>query len=194
MTEKQIERIRAKIKKIRSALAAERRRFGGYDDSRGLRYLPPKLFVKIGDYKGGLTYVRWFKKNFPDDIGFPDFLFEWTIILFQNNKIIDAERKALATYFSNTYILDKFFGREIIPIQKSELSNIERPEFCEYFDYSANTLGLPDFIKWLEKFEKTERFKTITKKFIGLHKLLLDEQDYETRKLIIDQEQKLIDF
>ena len=194
MTERQIERVRFKIKRIRSALAAERRKFGCYDDSRGMRYLPPGLFIKIGDFKGGLTYLRWFNKNFPDDAGFPDFLFEWTIILFQNNKMIEAERKLLETFFSNSYVIDKFFEREIIPIRKSESSNIEKPGFCEYFKYSAKTLGLQDFILWCENFEKSEKFKKITTKFIELNKLLLDEHEIEMRKLILEQERKLIDF
>ena len=42
MTSKQIERIKKKITKIKQALAADKRRWGGfYDDSQGLRYLPP---------------------------------------------------------------------------------------------------------------------------------------------------------
>jgi hypothetical protein len=50
-----------------------------------------KYYVQLGDYAGGLRYTRWFDKNFPDDIGYPDFLFEWTIILFRNAKLKEAE-------------------------------------------------------------------------------------------------------
>jgi hypothetical protein len=194
MTEKQIERIRTKIKKIRYSLAAEKRKFGCFDDSRGMRYIPPGLFIKIGDFKGGLTYLKWFKKNFPDDIGFPDFLFAWTIILFENGKIKDSKRKAIETFFSNTYIFDKFFGREIIPIEKSENSTIETPEFCDYFEYSHEQKELSDFSEWLAEYEKSEEFKTLTTKFIELNKLLLNEDDREIRKQLLDQERKLIDF
>jgi len=43
MTPKQEERIRNKIARIRKELAADKKRWGGfYDDSRGLRYLPPE--------------------------------------------------------------------------------------------------------------------------------------------------------
>jgi len=37
MTEKQIERVNKKITDIKSVLAAEKRKFGCHDDSRGLR-------------------------------------------------------------------------------------------------------------------------------------------------------------
>jgi len=44
MTPKQEERTRSKIKMIKAELAADKKRWGGYyDDSRGLRYLPPAL-------------------------------------------------------------------------------------------------------------------------------------------------------
>jgi hypothetical protein len=95
MTPKQAERLRQKITDIRRVLAAEKRKFGCYDDSRGLRYSPLKYYVQLGDFKGGLTYLRWFHRNFPDDAGFPDFLFEWTLILFRNGRLQDATQTAL---------------------------------------------------------------------------------------------------
>ena len=76
MTPKQVERLRARNLNIKRTLASEKRKFGWYDDSRGLRYKPTKYFIQLQDYKDGLTYLRWFSRNFPDDAGFPDFLFE----------------------------------------------------------------------------------------------------------------------
>ena len=55
-------------------------------------------------------------------------------------------------------------------------------------------LELPDFSKWLAEYEKSEKFNTISTKFIELNKFLLDEHDSEIRKLLIDQKRKLIDF
>jgi hypothetical protein len=49
MTAKQIEKLKTKISDIRRILAAEKRKFGCYDDSRGLRYLPTGFFVKLAD-------------------------------------------------------------------------------------------------------------------------------------------------
>ncbi|MBK8875390.1 MAG: hypothetical protein IPN13_16320 [Bacteroidetes bacterium] len=50
---------------------------------QGIRYLAPELYIKIKDYEGGRKYLKWFDKNFPDDSGFPEFLFEATFILFK---------------------------------------------------------------------------------------------------------------
>ncbi|HJW17411.1 MAG TPA: hypothetical protein VJ499_09825, partial [Flavisolibacter sp.] len=72
MTDKQIEQVRKKIEKYKKALSADKKYWGGYyHDGSGIRYAIPGLFIKILDYKGGLKYLNWFDKNFPDDIGDP---------------------------------------------------------------------------------------------------------------------------
>lgn len=112
MTPKQAERIQAKITKIKKELAADKRRWGGfYDDSRGLRYLSPTLYLKLEDYTGVLRHFNWFAKNFPDDMGCPIFLFEWTITLFKTKKIALAEQKAMETFQANTHLLNAFLLR-----------------------------------------------------------------------------------
>ena len=167
MTPKQIERVKKKISAIRRTLAAEKRMYGGYDDSRGLRYSPPKYFLQIGDYSGGLTYLKWFDKNFPDDMGYPHFLFEWTIILFKTGKIKEAEEKAFETFCANTYWFDKFFGR---PIKKRDMwhsSNLRYPEFTEYLEYSCDQPELADFSNWLNTLISTQDFTKRCENYIA---------------------------
>jgi hypothetical protein len=192
MTPYQNERLELKIKKIRNILATEKRKYGGYDDSRGLRYLPTSLYIKLQDYKGGLVYTRWFAKNFPDDAGFPDFLFEWTIILFMNGKMKDAERKAVETFFSNTYIFNKFFGKEIVPIDKSENWSVEQPEFLDGFKYSSGQSELAVFAQWLNEFEQTEKFKSVAGRFTQAQMKLKYEKDPEMRHYLIRIDEELL--
>lgn len=82
LTPKQKERIKSKIRKIKDALASDKKRWGGYyHHGSDLRYAPPALYIQIGDFTAGLRYMNWFWKNFSNDSCSPDFLFEWTIIL-----------------------------------------------------------------------------------------------------------------
>jgi len=185
MTPNQKIRLELKIKKIRAALATEKRSYGGYDDSRGLRYMPTEIYLKLQDYKGGLVYTRWFSKNFSDDSGFPEFLFEWAVILLMNGKTKEAERKAVETFFRNTYIFNKFFDRPIVPIDKSESSNIDKPEYTEYFKYSSSQPELVDFGKWLSEFEQSEKFKSAVKHFNDAMVKLKDEHDPKVRWSLI---------
>jgi len=194
VTPKQEERIKIKIKRIKAELAADKKRLGGYyDDSSGLRYLPPSLYIQLADFSGGLRYANWFHKNFPDDSGFPDFLFEWTIILFKTNKFKDAEKKAFETFCSNTYLFDKFFGRPIVTIDKYEYSNNDIPSYCDYITYSSEQADLTDFSDWLTKYLATEKFITLSSKFININKRLKTENDSETRGYLLRQARQLKD-
>jgi hypothetical protein len=194
MTEKQAERLKKKIKRIKLDLAADKREWGGfYDDSRGLRYVPPQYYVKLGDYDGGLKYFRWFNKNFPDDIGFPDFLFECTIILFKTGKIKEAEKKAFETYCRNSYIFAKFFDRPIVPFNKYESSNSDGPEYTDHFIYSSQLHALADFSEWLDNHTKTVKFKTACEKYVEIFTQLKTEDDFETRGYLIDQATQLVE-
>lgn len=187
LTPKQIEKLRAKISKIKRTLAAEKRKIGCYDDSRGLRYLPTRYFIRLGDYKGGLTYLKWFNKNFPDDAGFPEFLFESTIILFKNNKIKEAEKKGFQTFCSNIYWFDKFFGRQIVPVDMWYSSNITIPAYTNDLEYSSGQPDLTDFSEWLAKLIATENFANRSKKYIDVYKRLKTETDEETRSYLVKQ-------
>ena len=191
MTPKQAERLREQIADVKRALAAEKRRFGDYDDSQGWRYLPPKLYVQLGDYAGGLRYMRWFDKNFGDDIGYPDFLFEWTILLFKNGRLQEAGQKAVQAYCCNTYLFDKFFGRPIVPLDKWEGSNLEMPYLAELLPYSSQQSALADFAHWLRQFEHTEKFATFSDHFISIAQQLKVADGYETRRALLDERRAL---
>jgi hypothetical protein len=194
MTEKQAEKYRLKIKKLKNALAADKRRCGGYyDDSRGLRYLPPQYYIKLGDFSGGLRYLKWFDKNFPDDTGFPDFLFEWVIILFKTGNLKQAEQKAFGVFYSNTYIFDKFFNRPIVAIDKYENSNIDVPSYVESFNYSCSQTDLEDFTEWLDNLIKSDRFVKVSQKLVDIFKKLKTEKDRELRIYLLQQARQLRD-
>lgn len=189
MTPKQQERIEKKIKKIKAALAADKNRWGGfYDDSGGIRYLPPRYYIQLENFSGGLRYMNWFNKNFPDDCGYPDFMFEWTIILFKTGRLKEAEKKAFLTFTRNTYVFDKFFCRLITPIDKWEGSNLEVPDFAiNYFKYSHDEVNLLDFAAWLDNLTRSEKFVRLMNNYIDIHKRLKGESDHKKRKNLIEQ-------
>jgi hypothetical protein len=194
MTPKQEERIRLKILKIKKALAADKRFWGGeYHDGRGYRYMPPELYLQIKDYKGALKYYNWFQKNFGDDMGFPFFFFEWTITLFKNNKIKDAEIKALKTFMSNTYLFDKYFEKDFLEIDKYESSNWELKELVEHFKYKKDSEELIDFTNWLEDFTKTERFYKVINEFMDLRQKAKTAPIGRKRTELFNRERKLLD-
>ena len=172
MTPKQAERTKAKITQIKKELAADKRRWGGfYDDSRRLRYLPPALYIKLGDYSGANRYFNWFDKNFPDDMGYPIFLFEWTLTLFKTRKITLAEQKALRTFQANTYLLNAFLQRPPHSQNIREWSNWESQELAVDLPYTKTDKELVDFAEWLEAFMDSEKFQQFTEDFFASRQL-----------------------
>lgn len=193
MTPKQIEIIQNKITKIKRALAADKRQWGCYDDSRGLRYLPPALYLKLQDYKGAMRYFNWFHKNFDDDIGYPTFLLEWSITLFKNNKLKEAEKKVLETFFSNTYLIDKFLGKELLDLNISEHSNWENPELVDNLIYKHSDEELQDFTAWLSEFVISQKFYQYANEFIEIQRRLKTEPVGITRSQLVSRRYSLLD-
>lgn len=193
MTEKQAERIRNKIKKIKAALAADKKYWGGYyHDGSGLRYLPPQHYIKLEDYTGGLRYINWFNKNFPDDGCYPDFLFECSLILFKTGRLKEAEKKAVQTYCENTYMFDKLLSRPIIEIEKWDSSLMESKDYAmNHFTYSGKEEHLADFMLWLEKITTTDKFVTFSSKFISINQALKTEVEPKKRMALLDEERKI---
>jgi len=176
MTEKQIERIKLKIAKYKKALSNDKKMWGGeYHDGQGIRYVVTAEYVKLKDYNKGLKYLKWFDKNFPDDIGYPIFLFESTIILFKCGKLKDAEIKAHRTFFSNTYLLDKFLGKEMLFLDKNESSNWEMESLLGNFKYSNTNEEFTDFSFWIESILNSRLFLDKANEFIEIERKLKTE-------------------
>lgn len=193
MTPKQEERIRNKIAKIKKALADEKRYWGDYHDGGGLRYLPPELFIKLKDYPGALRYFRWFDKNFPDDIGYPVFLFEWTLTLFKMGKMKDVEKRALQTFFSNTYLFDYFLGKELLLFDKYEGFNWEQPDLAINMHYTKEQEDLADFVEWLTLFATSAKFYQVANEFIRIHVQLQTEPVGTKRNELVTRLSHLLD-
>lgn len=138
--------------------------------------------------------MNWFNNNFLDDSCYPDFLFEWTIILFKIGKLKEAEKKVFQTFCRNTYLFNKFFNKEIVPIDKWEGSNLEVAEFIQSsFNYIHSQDKLKDFSEWLNSFINTEKFIQQSDKLIDINKRLKNEKDSETRWYLTQQAGKLED-
>jgi hypothetical protein len=169
MTQKQIEKCRYQILAIRKTLAEEKRKYGGYDDSRGLRYGPPRYYLKLQDFKGAMVYYRWFDKNFSDDSGAPVFLFEWCITLFKNKKLPEATQKAFETFWANTYLLDKFLGNPMHPHDNfNTYAAWHKEKVLTDFGYSAEQVEWTDFSIWLRELVASDAFQAKVKEYFDL--------------------------
>jgi len=192
MTEKQIERIRTKIARVKRALAADKKRWGGYyDDSAGLRYATPGLYLKIRDFKGAMNYFRWFAKNFPDDCCYGEFLLEWSLTLFMLGKVEDAKQKVTEAYLRDTRVLNKFLGREVAMVDET-IDSYERDwSAVQVLGYSAEEKDWADFAVWLEVLLTSEPFQSLSKEYLEIQRRLQAESDPTKRSNLCDMKRVL---
>jgi len=187
MTEKQIQRVQLKIKKLRAQLAAEKREWGGYHDGSGVRYIIPELYFKIKDYKGAMRYFNWFAKNFDDDGGYPAFFLMWTITLFENKKEKLAIKKAYEMAFCNLFFIDALLGNHIEDTGVKKYSSISTLAFATESAEVCEDLISPDFKNWLLAVYNSPEFQENISKYKKFESLLENEDVYEKRRKIVEE-------
>ncbi|MFN5092826.1 MAG: hypothetical protein ACK5EW_06200 [Bacteroidota bacterium] len=187
MTPKQIERIQNKIVKIKRALAADKRRWGGYyDDSRGLRYLAPELYIKIKDDKGALRYFNWFSKTFDDDMGFPFFLFEWSITLFKNGKLKEAEKKMYQAILRSESLIEKFLEQDFFSPHTTEKSSKDIIALLNNQLYDFSDAEFKDFSEWLSEIIASPNFEQQLNAYLAIEKKLKTEPVGDVRSELVE--------
>ncbi|MGB0871030.1 MAG: hypothetical protein ACPGSD_15670 [Flavobacteriales bacterium] len=193
MTEKQIERVKTKITKIKKALAADKRKWGGfYNDGRGLRYLPPELYLKIEDYTGSLRYFNWFKKNFEDDSASSIFMFEWALTLFKTKRFSMAENKVKEVFALNLFLLDHFLEKKMIPFEEKEGLNWGNIETIKYLNYTRDKENLIEFAEWLELYMKSESFVEFANEIIEIQDSLINLPGGKRRSELFERRGQLL--
>jgi hypothetical protein len=192
MTEKQFERIRLKIDKYKKALANDKKMWGGqHHDGQGIRYIITAEYIKLKDYKSGLKYLKWFDKYFPDDSGYPIFLFEATLILFKCEKLKEAEEKAHRTFFSNTYLFDKFLERETLKLDKNESTNWKFESLVDNFPYRKTETEFNDFAIWVEEILCIRTFLDKANEFVEIEQKLKTVPVGQTRTKLVERLSKI---
>lgn len=184
MTDKQIEKIRLAIRMNRAALTAEKRKLGGFDDSVGRRYYISDLYMRISDYKGAITYKKWFGKNFPDDIGGPLLSINWSIAYFELGQLTDTKIYTIDTAFQNVYIHGLLLDRVISRIDMYE-NGYDTLEFAKSMVKDCKKIITRPYLDWLTAFIDTDEYKKPVNKYIALNKLLKDEHNFEKRSVLV---------
>ena len=99
-----------------------------------------------------------------------------------------AGKLAFRTFCRNIYLLDRYFGLTIVPLEKQESSNLETSEFAEkYFSYSSLDASLEDFTLWLRELTGSEKFIRLKQEFLQIQTRLKTESDSELRHYLVER-------
>jgi len=192
---KRKETIKRHIDECEKILRSEKRKFGCYDDSRGIRYHIGSYYMLAEDVEGALKHFKWFKKTFPDDIGEPGQYLSWTLALYKSGDLKKAYSKFLQTLFLNPYVIARVIGIDyVLPFKPG--SNIPTKEWAGWIPDEIYNLWDSESKLWLQESfyrEKTQelllRYNEIGKQIetlpVGAERSKLIEELFAMKRIEI---------
>lgn len=178
-------RLRARATRLKRALASEKRRYGGFDDSSGKRYRIGPLFALAGDLKEALAHFNWFEKQFPDDVGEPMHCLWWALALCRSGDLENANRRLLETLVRNLYLLPALVGS---PIARQDIwhgSNWAEPEYLVQVSSEFLPQLSEDERSWIVHQLESALFRRVKDEYVSTHHALLTEKNVERRSAIL---------
>ena len=125
-------KIKQRIRNYERSLSQEKRRFGGYRDGSGKRFLLGPLHMIMGDLEGALRSFAWFEVEFPDSSDEAPQLLCWSLALHRVGEDDKARRLLRRTMFANLYIIPRLLGMEVRRHDMWHGSNTKEPSYLSW--------------------------------------------------------------
>ena len=166
------QKIRSRLRRYERALAKEKEKFGGYDDSGGKRYAIGPLYMLLGDNDGAVAAFEWFEREFDDDAGMPEHRLCWSLALYRSGDEIGAARQLRRTMLSNLYLLPHLSGEPIEELDVWHGSNWEEPSHVDQIDPSYLALWADEEKAWAADLYASPGFQSVRERYIEIERLL----------------------
>jgi hypothetical protein len=184
--------LRSRISAYRNSLKAEKRRFGFFDDGYGKRYILFWLYFVLGDLKESQTYIRWYNKNFEDDIGEPVHKLCNALIHFRFGKTDKAKYLLADLMLSNLYIIPIVIGKEIKRHKIRFGSNYADYEYAEETPIEVQNSITDKEKDWLREMYESMEFHRYRKQYIEIHEQLENTEGVENRSPLVREAGELL--
>jgi hypothetical protein len=158
------------ITRIRTGRSSFKREYGFIDDGAGERYYLAYLYFLLDDNRRSSEYVRWFKREFPHDMGDPIQMLCMTLMLHRMGK--DGLSMLCRTMCSNIYLIP-FVLRE--------------PEYLQEMPQRILDAITDADRQWLSQRYHSEEFQTVLHRLMEINKELLSERPGERRSALVDE-------
>ena len=167
-------------------LKSEKRRFGCYDDSAGVRYLIGSYYLIAGDLDNALRHYEWFEKTFPGDAGEPGQYLSWTYALYKSGNLKKAYNKFLHTLIMNPYVIARLHNIDFtLPFEWS--CNIMSKEWADDIPDEIYNLWKNEDIIWLRESYDNEKTREIFDEYCALEIRIEKEHVGPERSRLVDK-------
>ena len=186
-------RLKSRARRLLKALKAERRRFGGFDDSSGKRYRIGPLFMQAGALDEALDFYRAFGRWFPDDAGEPMSCFFWALALHRAGDARGAEDRLLQTMVANLYLLPALLGETAVRADMEHGSNWEVPEYVPSIPAEFWPVLTDRERDWIRSTLAGERLTRVCHAYVEAHTAVRTAKDLAERQAILGRWYRLYD-
>lgn len=179
--------IQTHIKKYESQLRAEKRKYGGFDDSAGVRYILVPYYSLLHDWKGAVKSYRWFEKNFSTDIGEPFHLLCSALAHYHTGDLKTATYALRRAMFSNLHLIPRLLGREPENLDIGSNLNWSGPDSLDYAPPEYWDLWDDDARQWAEEIYESQEFSDLRNRYIEIERLLKGEPRGPKRSQLVEE-------
>ncbi len=183
---KRTETIKRHIEKFEKQLKSEKRKFGFFDDSGGIRYFIGPYYVLAGDVEGALKHFKWFDRVFSDDMGEPGQYLCWTLALYRSGDFKKAYIKFVQTLFMNPFVIARVIGIDYkLPYKPS--SNVPTKEWADWVPDEFYDLWDTEAVLWLKDSFHDPKTQSLLNRFNALNKKMDTEPVGSKRTEMVEE-------
>jgi hypothetical protein len=177
------------ITRIRSGLSSFKREYGFIDDGAGERYYLAYLYFLLDDNRRSSEYVRWFKREFPDDVGDPIQMLCMALMLHRMGK--DGSSMLGRTMCSNIYLIPFVLGERFERVDMWHGCSWDEPDYIEELPQRIIDAITDEDRQWLRLTYHSGKLQTALQRLVEINMELLTERPGERRTALVKERSDL---
>ncbi|RLU03694.1 MAG: hypothetical protein D9N11_02905 [Ketobacter sp.] len=185
--------LRSRIASYREAMKREKRAIGFIDDGSGIRYVVYWLLLVLGDLKEARSYIAWYEKNFPDDMGEPIQKLCKSVLLHRMGKESKARHALADLMLSNLYLIPKLIGSDVQSLSVKLPSSFEDREYIEEIPARIIESITNDEVDWMRSNYDSMEFRRYRKRHIEIYEELAVTSSVEKRTPLVKEARRILD-
>ena len=184
--------LRSRITAYKKGMQQERRAYGCISDGYGKRYIIFWLYFVLGDLKDANAYIRWYEKNFENDIGEPIHKLCCSLILHRLGKDQKAKYVLAKLMLLSLYVIPIVIGDEIANYGIRFGSNYADLDYAEEIPTEIIGAITNEDKEWMRSLYTSLEFRRYRKRYIEIHKELEITSGVEKRSPLVKEAGELL--
>ena len=184
---------RNRISSYKAAMTKEKRTYGAIDDGAGKRYILTWLYFVLGDLKGGKTYLRWYGKEFADDVGEPIHKLCGALILHRLGEEQRATYMLADLMLSNLYMIPYLLGDEAPEDIGWQSSSDANQSYTKEIPKEILSAITDEDRIWMKQHHDSLEFRRYRNRHIEIYRELENTTGVERRSPLVREAGTLLD-